>query len=574
MSLSVVRRQSDIEPLSPSLHPVIDRVYRNRNIASTDELEVGLKALAHFDLLKGIDDATAVLTEAFTGQKQLTVVGDFDADGATSTAVCMLALRAMGLKNINYLVPNRFDFGYGLSEPLVELAAQQGAQVILTVDSGIACHAGVKKANQLDIKVVITDHHLPGATLPAASAIVNPNQPDCTFPSKSLAGVGVAFYLMLAQRARLTQEGWFTDNGITPPNLAELLDIVAVGTVADVVTLDANNRVLVHQGLQRIRSGRCRAGIKALVEVANRQLRILSASDLGFVVAPRLNAAGRLDDMALGIECLLCDDVLSARTAAARLDELNQERKEIEQSMRLDAEKIVASLNVDKPVNHDALVIYQSDFHQGVIGIVAGRIKEQFGVPTIAFAMQDDITLKGSARSVTGFHIRDVLEEISSRYPDLITKFGGHAMAAGLSLPLQNLSAFTDAFKTISRPYLDALPRQDSILSDGELSDSEFDLFFAHELNKAGPFGQGFEAPRFDGVFTLVAQRIVGQKHLKFTVRLQSGKEVDGIAFNIDPQLWPDPDVKQVELVYQLDINVFRNQETVQLLAEQVTPYA
>ncbi len=574
MSLSVVRRECPAQPLSTKLHPVIDRVYRSRHITSMEELAVGLKSLAHFNLLKGIDDATSVLCEAISAQQKLVIVGDFDADGATSTALCMLALRGMGLHNVSYLVPNRFDFGYGLSEPLVELAAQQGAQVILTVDSGIACHAGVNKANELGIDVVITDHHLPGESLPAAAAIVNPNQPGCAFPSKALAGVGVAFYVMLALRAKLINADWFANNNISSPNLAELLDIVAVGTVADVVKLDSNNRILVHQGLQRIRSGRCRPGIKALVEIANRQLRILSASDLGFVVAPRLNAAGRLDDMRLGIECLLSDDTSSARAMAARLDELNQERKEIEHSMRKDAEKIVASLSVSEQAKRDALVIYQQDFHQGVIGIVAGRIKEQFSLPTIAFAQQDNETIKGSARSINGFHIRDVLEEINSRYPDLITKFGGHAMAAGLSLPLRNLAQFTEAFKTISRPYLAALPQQDSILSDGELGDQDFDLLFAHELNNAGPFGQGFDAPRFDGVFDLVAQRIVGQKHLKFSIRLASGKEVDGIAFNIDPDVWPDTSVKQVQLVYQLDINVFRNQETVQLLAEQISPYA
>ncbi|MCW8109429.1 single-stranded-DNA-specific exonuclease RecJ [Alteromonas ponticola] len=574
MSLSVVRRVSERKPLSASLHPVIDRVYRNRNVSSIDELEVGLKALAHFNLLKGIDDATSLLSAAFKNQKKVTIVGDFDADGATSTAVCMLALRDMGLENIDYLVPNRFDFGYGLSEPLVELAAQQGTQVILTVDSGIACHAGVAKANQLGIEVVITDHHLPGDSLPNAAAIVNPNQPGCAFPSKSLAGVGVAFYLMLALRARLADDEWFNGQGITPPNLAALLDIVAVGTVADVVTLDSNNRILVHQGLQRIRSGHCREGIKALVEVANRQLKILNASDLGFVVAPRLNAAGRLDDMGLGIECLLCTDATTARIAAARLDELNHERKAIEQSMRQDAEKIVASFSLNEQIQKDALVIFQEDFHQGVIGIVAGRIKEQFALPTIAFARQDEETLKGSARSVNGFHIRDVLEEVSSRYPNLISKFGGHAMAAGLSLPSKHLSAFTEAFQAVARPYIAALPKKDSIYSDGELSDNDFDLLFAHELNQAGPFGQGFEAPRFDGIFDLVAQRLVGQKHLKFTIRLSSGREVDGIAFNIDSQVWPDNKVTKIQLVYQLDINVFRNQETVQLLAEHIFPYA
>ncbi|WP_414829831.1 single-stranded-DNA-specific exonuclease RecJ [Alteromonas sp. H39] len=573
MPLPIIRRKVSGEPLSSDLHPVIERIYRARSVASIDDIDTGARGLVHYQKLKGITSAASLLADAVYEQTPVVIVGDFDADGATSTAVCMLSLRQMGLSTVDYLVPNRFDFGYGLSKPIVDMAHQQGAKVIVTVDNGISCLEGVAHAKSLGMQVIVTDHHLPGEVLPDADAIVNPNQPGCDFPSKSLAGVGVAFYLMLACRAELQQRDWFTAQGIGVPNLADLLDIVAVGTVADVVSLDKNNRILVHQGLQRIRSGKCRPGIKAIIEVANRQLAYLSASDLGFVVGPRLNAAGRLDDMAMGIACLLEDDTMQARLMAAELDSLNQQRREIETGMREEAMQVVASLTLDTDVVPPALVLYKDNFHQGVIGIVAGRIKEQYNRPVIAFAHQDDEVIKGSARSISGIHIRDVLDEVNTSHPGLIEKFGGHAMAAGLSLPLANLDDFTQAFTRICEKHLERRDDTDAIWSDGELTPQELDLSFAHMLRQSGPFGQGFEAPVFDGIFELVQQRIVGEKHLKVTFRLPGGGEIDGIAFNVDTTQWPAHDVRHVKVAYQLDVNVFRGRESVQMLVEQILPH-
>ena len=573
MSLQIVRRDVSETPLSPALHPVLDRIYRARNIQHTDELDTRVQALSHYNLLKGIDQASALIVDAIENGKRVTIVGDFDADGATSTAVCMLALRQMGLAQIDYLVPNRFDFGYGLSPQIVDVAFEQGAQVLITVDNGIACLEGVKRARELGLTVIVTDHHLPGPTLPDAHAIVNPNQPGCAFPSPHIAGVGVAFYLMLACRAALQEKGWFNAKGIQAPNLANLLDIVAVGTVADVVRLDKNNRILVHQGLQRIRSGQCRPGLKALIDVANRQLTGLSATDLGFVIGPRLNAAGRLEDMALGIECLICDDEQQARFMAQELDSLNLQRRAIESEMKDDAQQILSALSLEQSTLPSALVLYREDFHQGVIGIVAGKIKEQYARPTIVFAHQDDTIIKGSARSVPGVHIRDVLDEVNTRHPGIISKFGGHAMAAGLSLPLAHLERFKTALDDITAEHMANVGDLHTIYSDGELGASELQLEFAHQLRQAGPFGQGFDAPLFDGVFDLVSQRIVGEKHLKVVCRLPELGEIDGIAFNIDVTQWPNQSVKKVHVAYRVDVNAFRGRETVQLLIEGMSPY-
>ncbi|RDV28083.1 single-stranded-DNA-specific exonuclease RecJ [Alteromonas aestuariivivens] len=569
MGLPITRRNIGEHPLSPNLHPVVDRVYRGRKIRTLAEVENQAQGLAHYQNLKGINEAAKILVQTIRQQQKLVIVGDFDADGATSTAVCILALRQMGLKNLDYLVPNRFDFGYGLSEGIVEVAHQQGAQLIVTVDSGIACLAGVARAKALGMQVIVTDHHLPGASLPNADAIVNPNQPGCEFPSKNLAGVGVAFYLMLACRAELNKTGWFETTRIPMPNLASLLDIVAVGTVADVVRLDHNNRILVHQGLQRIRSGKCRPGLKALVEVANRQLAYLSATDLGFVVGPRLNAAGRLEDMALGIECLISDDNMQARLMAAELDSLNLQRRAIETDMKEQAESLLDGLGLDNEALPAGLVLYQPDFHQGVIGIVAGRIKDKYQRPTIAFAQQDERKVKGSARSVPNLHIRDVLEEVNSKHPGLIDKFGGHAMAAGLSLDTDKIPVFEQAFVQVVERLLAGTEKQQDIVTDGELDSHELDLSLAHQLRLAGPFGQGFEVPVFDGEFDLLSQRLVGQKHLKMVLGYH-GNEVDAIAFNTDVKQWPNPNVNRIQVVYQLDVNVFRGQESVQLLVNHL----
>ena len=570
MILPIVRREVTGASLSSDLHPVIDRIYRGRNIANLDDLENGLKGLTHFNVLKGMPQAAQILADAVVQNKRIIIVGDFDADGATSTSVCILALRAMGYHNVDFLVPNRFDFGYGLSVPIVDEAAKQGAEVIVTVDNGISCIDGVTHAKSLGMQVVVTDHHLPGDVLPPADAIVNPNQPGCEFPSKNLAGVGVAFYIMLALKAELQQQGHFERAGLAPPNLASLLDIVAVGTVADVVVLDKNNRILVHQGLQRIRAGKCRPGIKALVEVANRDCAHLTSTDLGFVVGPRLNAAGRLDDMSQGIACLLEDETIQARMIAAELDALNKERREIETGMKAQAETVLEQMALDEGDMPSALVVYREDFHQGVIGIVAGRLKEKYLKPVIAFAHQDDEIIKGSARSIPGVHIRDVLDEVNTRYPGVIEKFGGHAMAAGLSLPVARLQDFEQAFVDIARAHMAKLDGNHALLSDGDLSSKELCLPFAHLLRQAGPFGQGFESPLFDGEFALLDQRLVGQKHLKMVLKSDGANEVDAIAFNVDLKSWPNAMVKRVHIAYRLDINVFRGQETVQLIVEQI----
>ena len=570
MILPIVRREVNGTALSSELHPVIDRIYRARDIHHLDDLENGLKGLTHFNALKGIVEAASLLANAVEQNKRIIIVGDFDADGATSTSVCILALNMMGFRNVDYLVPNRFDFGYGLSVPIVDVAIEQGADLIITVDNGIACIDGVTHAKAKGLEVIVTDHHLPGDSLPPADAIVNPNQPGCTFPSKNLAGVGVAFYIMLALKAELQQRGYFQTAGIAPPNLATLLDIVAIGTVADVVVLDKNNRILVHQGLQRIRAGQCRPGIKALVEVANRDCAHLTSTDLGFVVGPRLNAAGRLDDMSQGIACLLEDDTLQARMIASELDALNRERREIETGMKAQAEQALEKMKLNEGDMPPALVVYREDFHQGVIGIVAGRLKEQYLKPVIAFAHQDEEVIKGSARSIPGVHIRDVLDEVNTRYPGVIDKFGGHAMAAGLSLPVNKLAEFEQAFIETASKHMAKLDGNHALLSDGDLSASELSLPFAHLLRQAGPFGQGFESPLFDGEFALVDQRVVGQKHLKMVLKCEDSKEVDAIAFNIDIASWPNPTAKRVHIAYRLDVNVFRGHETVQLIVEQL----
>ena len=564
------RQKKDSQHLPDPLHPRLKQIYADRGVEDSAQLNRSAKALLHYNQLQGVEKAVSLLAQAIASNQKIIIVGDFDADGATSTALSMMSLGMMGSTNHDYLVPNRFDFGYGLSPEIVEVAAQQQAEVIMTVDNGIACFAGVEKAKSLGITVIVTDHHLAAESLPIADAIVNPNQPGCGFLSKNLAGVGVAFYLMLALRAELKSNGWLEQQGLPVPNLADLLDVVALGTVADVVPLDENNRILVHQGLQRIRSDKCRPGIQAIIEVAGKERSRLVASDLGFVVGPRLNAAGRLDDMSLGIECLITDDHARARQIAVQLDSLNRERREIEGSMQQEAVKALDGLNLEASNLPYGLVLYQADYHQGVIGILAGRIKDKYYRPTIAFAHQDDDILKGSARSIPGLHIRDLLEEINSRYPDIISKFGGHAMAAGLSLPLKNLSAFEQVFHQIAEENLKGKPLAGELISDGELHAEDLTLAFAQCLKEAGPWGQGFPEPLFDGEFQLMDQRLVGSKHLKMMVKHESGVLIDAIAFNVDLDEWPNSQCRHVNLAYKLDINEFRGRTSLQLMVEGV----
>ncbi|HEI9850474.1 TPA: single-stranded-DNA-specific exonuclease RecJ [Serratia marcescens] len=567
------RPAADDTHLPASLPPLLRRLYALRGVQAEQELERGVKGMLPWQQLDGIDAAVSLLQQALADGRRMMVVGDFDADGATSTALTVLALRSMGGASVDYLVPNRFEDGYGLSPEVVEQAAARGAELIVTVDNGISSHAGVDVAHAKGMQVLVTDHHLPGETLPAAEAIVNPNLRGCAFPSKSLAGVGVAFYLMLALRARLRDSGWFEQRALAMPNLAELLDLVALGTVADVVPLDANNRILVYQGLNRIRAGKCRPGIRALLEVANRDARQLAANDLGFALGPRLNAAGRLDDMSIGVALLLSDDIAQARMLANDLDALNQTRREIEQGMQVEALQLCDQLERTSTELPYGLAMYHPEWHQGVVGILASRIKERFHRPVIAFAPAGDGILKGSGRSVPGLHMRDALERLDMLNPGLMMKFGGHAMAAGLSLEEARFDEFRQRFGELVGEWLDPAMLEGVIWSDGELAMQELSLTTAELLREGGPWGQAFPEPTFDGKFRILQQRLVGEKHLKLMVEpLGGGPLLDGIAFNVDTTLWPDSSVREVELAYKLDVNEFRGNRNVQLLIQHLWP--
>ncbi|EAB9005068.1 single-stranded-DNA-specific exonuclease RecJ [Salmonella enterica subsp. enterica] len=568
------RREADeTAELPAALPPLLRRLYASRGVRSARELERSVKGMLPWQQLSGIDNAVEILYNAFREGTRIIVVGDFDADGATSTALSVLGMRALGCDNISYLVPNRFEDGYGLSPEVVDQAKARGAQLIVTVDNGISSHAGVAHAKTLGIPVIVTDHHLPGDTLPDAEAIINPNLLDCEFPSKSLAGVGVAFYLMLALRTFLRDKGWFDERNIAPPNLAELLDLVALGTVADVVPLDANNRILTWQGLSRIRAGKCRPGIKALLEISNRDPQQLAASDLGFALGPRLNAAGRLDDMSVGVALLLCDNLGEARVLASELDALNQTRKEIEQGMQAEALILCEKLERSSETLPGGLAMYHPEWHQGVVGILASRIKERFHRPVIAFAPAGDGTLKGSGRSIQGLHMRDALERLDTLYPDLMIKFGGHAMAAGLSLEEHKFEQFQQRFGELVTEWLDPALLQGEVISDGPLSAAEMSMEVAQLLRDAGPWGQMFPEPLFDGRFRLLQQRLVGERHLKVMVEpVGGGPLLDGIAFNIDTTCWPDNGVREVELAYKLDINEFRGNRSLQIIIDDIWP--
>lgn len=565
-----VRPQLSPLALQLPVPPVVQRVLANRGIADVSELEKSAARLLPFQLLKGMDQAVDLLLDVKARGQKIVIVGDFDADGATSTATLLSGLRLLGFTQLDYLVPNRFAYGYGLTVEMAELAIAQGAELILTVDNGISAIDGVARAKAAGVRVLVTDHHLAGHELPAADAIVNPNQPGCEFPSKALAGVGVAFYLLLALRSRLREQGTFAAG--SEPNLAELLDLVALGTVADVVPLDQNNRILVHQGLQRIRSGRVRPGIQALIDVANRKAEKLTAQDFGFALAPRLNAAGRLDDMSIGIACLLSPDINNARRLAAELDSLNLERREIEQGMQQEAMAALSRLSLQSAELPPCLCLYQNDWHQGVIGILAGRVKEAWHRPVLAFARGDDGELKGSARSVAGVHMRDLLEAVSTANPGLIKKFGGHAMAAGLTIAEQDFERFEQALQRQASKLINPEHLQAVVYSDGELAAAELEMSVAMALQQAGPFGQAFPEPVFHGRFKLLQQRLLAEKHLKLVLQAADGKLLDAIWFNADVKAWPNPQLQWATLAYQLDINEFREQQNLQLLVRHLWP--
>jgi len=571
----IERRPTITEPdaLPPEIPPVLRRIYAARGVADASALDRGLGGLAAPDELSSLDRAAALVADEVEQGGRILIVGDFDADGATSCALAIRALRAMGATDPDYLVPNRFDYGYGLSPEIVAVARQRAPNLIVTVDNGISSIAGVAAANDAGIPVLVTDHHLPGESLPAATAVVNPNLPGDAFPSKALAGVGVIFYVMLAVRGVLRERGWFRRRGLAEPNLAEQLDLVALGTVADVVPLDRNNRILVEQGLRRIRAGRVCPGLEALLTIAGRDPRRLVASDLAFAAGPRLNAAGRLEDMAVGIECLLSDGPARAQELAAMLDGLNRQRREIEGRMRDDAMAAVDTMleRLGGPLP-PALCLADDEWHQGVIGIVASRIKEHCHRPVIAFAPSGDDELKGSARSIPGLHIRDALERVSGRHPGLIPRFGGHAMAAGLSLAASDLERFRNAFETVVSEMITDRDLEGVVRTDGPLAPAEFTLELAETLRTAGPWGQGFPEPVFDNPFRIEARRVVGERHLKLRVRPDpDGPLVDAIAFNALDRGW-DAVGARATLAYRLDVNEYRGKRSLQLMVEHIEP--
>ena len=565
----VISSELDAAPLPRALK----QIYANRGVDRLDDITLPLSQLAQPSALKGAQAAAEMLADAIEFHASVVIVGDFDADGATSCALAVSLLKQMGLEEVTYLVPNRFEFGYGLTPEIVGIAAQYQPDVLVTVDNGIASIDGVMAAQMLGMSVIITDHHLPGDTLPEADIIVNPNQPGCTFPSKALAGVGVMFYVLTALRAELRQRGWFESMGIDIPNLADALDLVALGTVADVVPLDKNNRTLVAAGLARMRSGRARPGIEALFEVAGRDISQVSSTDLGFVAGPRLNAAGRLDDMSVGIECLLAESSASARTLATQLNDFNKERKEIERTMQTDAMALLEKGDLSVGNEDFALSLFREDWHQGVVGILASRVRERFHRPTIVFAQSGDGELKGSGRSIPGVHLRDALDRVATSTPGLITKFGGHAMAAGLSLSQDDLPRFREAFnRVVAQALKGSLPDQVTV-TDGQLPQSDLTLALAEALESGGPWGQAFEAPSFEGVFTISDMRVVGEKHLKFRLITEAGL-IDAIAFNAEVETWTRDTPKALRCVYRPCVNEYRGDRRLQLQIEALWPQA
>ncbi|MDQ3026382.1 MAG: single-stranded-DNA-specific exonuclease RecJ [Pseudomonadota bacterium] len=537
--------------------PRLARLYAARGMTTVAELETRFAALAGPDRLHHVDDAARMLADAISAGERLLIVADYDADGATACAVGVKALRALGA-NIDYLVPNRFDHAYGLSPEIVREAAKRSPDILITVDNGIAAVDGIEEANRLGMRVLVTDHHLPGAQVPAAACIVNPNQAGCGFPSKHLAGVGVIFYVMLALRAELRRRGAFAQK--PEPNLAELLDLVALGTVADVVRLDANNRILVTQGLARIRAGKASPGITALLEIAGRDPRTATAYDLGFAAGPRLNAAGRLDDMSIGIECLLAADGARATELAQRLDKLNRERREIEGEMQASAMKMVEEFEAGESYT---LAIHHADWHTGVVGILASRLKDRFHRPVFAFAAESNSRLKGSGRSIAGLHLRDALDLVDKRCPGMLERFGGHAAAAGATLPASRLEDFREAFEAVARELLTPADLQQRLETDGELESAQMTYDFARLL-KEQVWGQGFPEPRFVGRFAVEAQKIVGERHSRLTLA-RDGRRFGAILFGR-----ADPLPASIDAVYRLDVNEYQGSTSLQLVVEHV----
>ena len=559
--------------LPDSIHPVLKRIYASRNIKSSADLDYSLGSLIPYEELGGIDDAVILLQEMITQKKRILIVADFDADGATSCALAIRGLTAMGAEDVIYVVPNRFEHGYGLSPKIVDVALDHDPDLIVTVDNGISSISGVAHAKKNGIKVLITDHHLPGDKLPSADVIVNPQLKENKFPSKNLAGVGVIFYILLALRAKLKAENWFNEKNIKYPNLANLLDLVALGTISDLVPLDKNNRTMVAHGLKLMRKNKSKAGILAILNQSGRQLSTLTSGDLSFAIAPRLNAAGRLTDMSLGIECLLTDDKENATEMAKKLNQLNIERRQIQNNMEEQAltefEKYLQDTSKKMP---HGICIYNQNWHQGVVGVLAAKIKEKFNRPVIVFAQECQGILKGSARSITELHIKDVFDEIARLYPELILTFGGHAMAAGLTIEESQFDRFSDVFNKVVNQYISSDSLEDQCLTDGELSGDDFSLPLALAIQNAGPWGQSFPEPIFVGQFKILDKRVVGESHLKLKLQSRNNNTLDAIAFNMTDDDWPSK-LEQITSTYRLGINNYRGHSQIQLFIEHIEPF-
>lgn len=559
--------------LSNAIHPLLQRIYKARGITTDTQLDHSTQALLNYKELSDIDKGTQILYQAVAEQKKIFIVGDFDADGATSTALIITALKKFGVHNVDYIIPDRFEDGYGLSISVVKKTIAKQAELIITVDNGVSAVEAVDYAKQHGIQVIITDHHLSPPILPKADAIINPNLPDCHFGSKNLAGVGVTFYFMLAFRALLREKEWFKINKLPEYNLANLLDLVALGTVADVVELDQNNRILVQQGLLRIRSGRCCEGIKSLIRQTKRNQQQLNTQDLSYYLSPRINAAGRMENMSLGVELLLSENEAKANQLAETLESLNIERKNVEQNMYQEALFFIEDLEKNTQEIPNSFVIHHEEFHQGVIGILSSRIKERFYRPVISFANTDDGYLKGSGRSISEIHLRDILEKIHMRAPNLMTCFGGHAMAAGLTIPEKNLTVFKQYFDDEITQALDNIRLENIIETDGNIDKVFLNYDTANILRNSGPWGTNFPEPVFDGIFLLHQQKLIANKHLKLVLEpIDGGPLVNAIAFNIDLNHWPDQSIKKVKIAYNLEVDEFRGNTSINLLIRYLSP--
>lgn len=559
--------------LPDTIHPVLRRIYASRNIKTSKDLDYSLSSLIPFDKLSGINDAVNLLRGMIEENRRILIVADFDADGATSCALAIRGLTAMGAKDVIYVVPNRFEHGYGLSPEIVNVALEYDPDLIVTVDNGISSIQGVEYARKNGIKVLITDHHLPSNKLPNADVIINPQLLDDKFPSKNLAGVGVIFYILLALRAKLKEENWFEKNNIAYPNLANFLDLVALGTIADLVPLDKNNRTMVTHGLRLMKKNKSKVGINALLNQSGRQLSTLTSTDLSFAIAPRLNAAGRLTDMSLGIECLLTDSEESAVEIAKKLDRLNMERRQIQNDMQeqalVELEKYSHSVSEEIP---NSICVYNEDWHQGVVGILASKIKEKFNRPVVVFASENENTLKGSARSISELHIKDVFDEVARLSPELLLTYGGHAMAAGLTIEKNQFENFSNTFNKVVSKNISSEKLENKYITDGELSDDDFTVPLALAIQNSGPWGQSFPEPTFAGQFEILDKRIVGGNHLK--LKLQSSNnnmKLDAIAFNTTDENWPSKSEK-ILTTYRLGINEYQGNSKLQLFIEHIEP--